>query len=87
MRIDEAADREGKARDSGGREGSLFHPRDAGGPSSVVRLTSGSRFWSCARPGTEEVVVLSGSVRIGGEELAAGGDLFTEPAMIARSFC
>lgn len=55
-----------------------FPPSRAGGPSSVVRLSSSSRFPRRTHHGTEEVVALSGSVRIGGEDLAAGDDLFTE---------
>ena len=50
-----------------------------GGRSSAVRLIKGSRFPRHAHEGTEEVVVLSGSVRIGGVELRAGDYLFTDP--------
>jgi len=55
----------------------LVSQPDAGVRSSVVQLTQGARFPRHAHHGTEEVVVLSGVVRIGGVELAA--DLFTQP--------
>ncbi|MDH5537909.1 MAG: cupin domain-containing protein, partial [Rhizobacter sp.] len=57
----------------------LFRTNDIGGRSSVVRLAKGARFPKHAHHGTEEVVVLAGSVAIGGVELHQGDYLFTEP--------
>ncbi len=79
MLVKKAADREWSPTDYPGIERSLFRNNDAGGRSSVVRLAQGARFPRHAHHGTEEVVVLSGVVRIGGVELAAGDYLFTQP--------
>jgi quercetin dioxygenase-like cupin family protein len=77
--VNKAADREWKQTDYAGIERSLFRNNDAGGRSSVVRLVQGTRFPRHAHLGTEEVVVLSGTVIIGGVELAQGDYLFTTP--------
>jgi quercetin dioxygenase-like cupin family protein len=77
MLVNRTANREWLATAYPGIERSLFRNHDAGGRSSVVRLAAGSRFPRHAHEGTEEVVVLAGSVRIGGVELAAGDYLFT----------
>ena len=79
MLVNKSAAREWKATDYPGIERSLFRNNDAGGRSSVVRLTKGTRFPRHAHHGTEEVVVLSGTVAIGGVELATGDYLFTDP--------
>ena len=79
MLVKKAADREWSPTDYPGIERSLFRNNDAGGRSSVVRLAQGARFPRHAHHGTEEVVVLSGVVRIGAAELAAGDYLFTQP--------
>ena len=79
MLVKKALDREWKATDYPGIERSLFRNNDAGGRSSVVRLTRGARFPRHAHEGTEEVVVLAGTVRIGGVELTSGDYLFTSP--------
>ena len=79
MLVNKSAEREWKATDHSGIERSLFRNNEAGGRSSVVRLAQGSRFPRHAHHGTEEVVVLSGSVIIGGVELAQGDYLFTVP--------
>jgi len=75
--VNKAAEREWRATDYPGIERSLFRNNEAGGRTSVVRLSSGSRFPRHAHTGTEEVVVLSGAVRIGGVDLNAGDYLFT----------
>jgi len=75
--VNKAAEREWRATDYPGIERSLFRNNEAGGRTSVVRLASGSRFPRHAHTGTEEVVVLSGAVRIGGVDLNAGDYLFT----------
>jgi len=79
MLVNKAIDREWKATDYPWIERSLFRTNETGGRSSVVRLTQGSRFPRHAHEGTEEVVVLTGIVRIGGVELRSGDYLFTSP--------
>ena len=79
MLVKRAADREWAATDHRGIERSLFRNNDSGGRSSVVRLAGGARFPRHAHHGTEEVVVLSGRVSIGGVVLDAGDYLFTSP--------
>ena len=79
MLVNKSAGREWKPTDYPGIERSLFRNNENGGRSSVVRLVAGSRFPRHAHEGPEEVVVMSGSVRIGGVELAAGDYLFTTP--------
>ena len=79
MLINRAIDREWKATDYPGIDRSLFRNNESGGRSSVVRLARGARFPRHAHHGTEEVVVLSGSVAIGGVELGPGDYLFTSP--------
>jgi quercetin dioxygenase-like cupin family protein len=79
MLVNKAADRSWTATDHPGIDRSLFRQHEAGGRSSVIRLVQGSRFPRHTHQGTEEVVVLSGLVSIGGIELATGDYLFTEP--------
>lgn len=79
MLVNKAASRQWKATHYPGIERSLFRNNDGGGRSSLVRLASGSRFPRHAHEGTEEVVVLAGTVHIGGVELSAGDYLFTSP--------
>lgn len=79
MQVNKAARREWVATGHPGIERSLFRNNDTGGRSSVVRLAKGSRFPRHAHQGTEEVVVLQGTVQIGGVELDAGDYLFTTP--------
>lgn len=79
MLVKKAADREWMATDYAGIERSLFRNNDAGGRSSVVRLKQGARFPRHAHEGTEEVVVLGGTVLIGGVALSSGDYLFTSP--------
>jgi quercetin dioxygenase-like cupin family protein len=78
MLVNKAATREWKATDYPGIDRSLFRNNETGGRSSVVRLVRGARFPRHAHHGTEEVVVLSGTVAIGGE-LSQGDYLFTSP--------
>lgn len=79
MLVNKTADRKWKPTDYPGVERSLFRNNDTGGRSSVVRLVQGSRVPQHAHHGTEEVVVLSGLVSIGGVSLATGDYLFTSP--------
>jgi quercetin dioxygenase-like cupin family protein len=77
--VNKTAGREWKATDYPGIERSLFRNNETGGRSSVVRLSRGARFPRHAHHGTEEVVVLSGTVMIGGVELSPGDYLFIVP--------
>ena len=79
MLVNKLSNRDWKPTDYSGIDRSLFRNNDAGGRSSVVRLSQGSRFPRHAHHGTEEVVVLSGTVQIGGNELSQGDYLFTQP--------
>ncbi|MEO8738491.1 MAG: cupin domain-containing protein [Casimicrobiaceae bacterium] len=79
MLVNKSAEREWNATDHDGIERSLLRNNDTGGRSSLVRLAKGARFPRHAHQGTEEVVVLSGTVLIGGVELAQGDYLFTTP--------
>jgi quercetin dioxygenase-like cupin family protein len=79
MLVRKSAGREWKATDYPGIERSLFRNNDTGGRSSVVRLKKGARFPEHAHHGTEEVVILSGQVSIGGLALDEGDYLFTTP--------
>lgn len=79
MLVNKAADREWLATGYPGIDRSLFRNNESGGRSSVVRLAQGARFPRHAHHGTEEVVVLAGSVRIGNVDLAQGDYLHTEP--------
>ena len=79
MLVNKAADRAWKATAYPGIERSLFRNNDTGGRTSVLRLVKGSRFPRHGHTGTEEVVVLSGTVSIGGVELNPGDYLFTSP--------
>lgn len=78
MLVNKAAQRKWAPTDYAGIERSLFRHNETGGRSSVVRLAAGARFPRHVHHGTEEVLVLSGSVRIAGEELSAGDYLFTD---------
>jgi quercetin dioxygenase-like cupin family protein len=77
MLLKKAADRDWQATDHPGIERCLFRNNELGGRSSVVRLTKGSHFPAHAHHGTEEVVVLSGVVTIGGVTMSEGDYLFT----------
>jgi quercetin dioxygenase-like cupin family protein len=79
MLVNKAVQREWAPTDYRGIERSLFRNNETGGRSSVVRLASGTRFPRHAHHGTEEVIVLSGRVSIGGVVLDAGDYLFTSP--------
>lgn len=79
MLLKRAAQREWAPTDYPGIERSLFRNNETGGRSSVVRLRKGSRFPQHTHHGTEEVVVLSGTVTLGGVQMEAGDYLFTTP--------
>ena len=79
MLVNESVDREWKPTGTPGVERSLFRNNDAGGRSSVVRLKTEARVPRHAHHGEEEVVVLRGTVLIGGVELREGDYLFTQP--------
>jgi quercetin dioxygenase-like cupin family protein len=77
--VNKAVGRDWAGTDFSGIERCLFRNNETGGRSSVVRLAKGSRFPRHAHHGSEEVVVLSGTVLIGGAELSQGDYLFTSP--------
>jgi quercetin dioxygenase-like cupin family protein len=79
MLVNKAVSREWTPTGTSGIERSLFRNNDAGGRSSVVRLKKQARVPRHAHHGNEEVVVLSGTVLIGGVELGEGDYLFTQP--------
>lgn len=79
MLLKKASEREWAATDHPGIERSLFRTNDTGGRSSVVRLKRGSRFPRHAHMGTEEVLVLEGSVTLDGVAMSPGDYLFTIP--------
>ena len=79
MLVKKASGREWAPTDYPGIERSLFRNNETGGRSSVVRLKKGSRFPRHAHHGTEEVVVLSGKVTLGGVALEEGDYSFTTP--------
>ena len=79
MLVNKALSREWKPTGTSGIERSLFRNNDAGGRSSVVRLKKQARVPRHVHHGNEEVVVLSGTVVIGGVELDEGDYLFTQP--------
>ena len=79
MLVNKSTKRVWKATEASGVERSLFRNNEMGGRSSVVRLQKHARVPRHAHHGHEEVVVLSGSVLIGGVELEEGDYLFTQP--------
>lgn len=79
MLLNKANQRSWAPTDYPGIERSLFRTNDTGGRSSVVRLAQGARFPRHAHHGTEEVLVLSGTVTLDGVALTSGDYLFTEP--------
>lgn len=79
MLLNKSSTRQWLPTDYPGIERSLFRNNDTGGRSSVVRLVKGAQFPRHAHHGTEEVVVLSGQVSIGGVAMEQGDYLFTTP--------
>lgn len=79
MLLKRTADREWTPADVAGIDFSLFRHNESGGRTSVVRLAAGSRFPRHAHHGSEEVVVLAGTVAIGGVAMTAGDYLHTSP--------
>jgi quercetin dioxygenase-like cupin family protein len=79
MLVNKTATREWKPTDYPGIDRSLFRNNESGGRSSFVRLVQGTRFPRHAHHGTEEVLVLEGTVSIGGVVLGPGDYLFTSP--------
>jgi quercetin dioxygenase-like cupin family protein len=78
MLVRTRSERTWQATGHNGIERSLFRNNETGGRSSVVRLLAGTRVPRHVHEGSEEVLVLSGTVRIGGVELQAGDYLYTE---------
>jgi quercetin dioxygenase-like cupin family protein len=78
MLVKTAAERAWAATPYDWIERALFGNNDEGTRASMVRLKCGARFPRHVRHGSEEVVVMAGSVRIGEAQLHAGGYLFTQ---------
>jgi quercetin dioxygenase-like cupin family protein len=78
MLVNKVVNRQWKSTETSGVERSLFRNNELGGRSSVVRLRKQARVPRHAHHGDEEVVVLSGTVLIGGVELSEGDYLFTQ---------
>jgi quercetin dioxygenase-like cupin family protein len=79
MLVNKVVNRQWKSTETSGVERSLFRNNELGGRSSVVRLRKQARVPRHAHHGDEEVVILSGTVLIGGVELSEGDYLFTQP--------
>lgn len=79
MLTNHAANREWAATPYPGIERSLFRHGDQGGRTSLVRFARGAAFPRHRHQRSEEVLVIAGTVRIGGVELSTGDYLFTEP--------
>lgn len=78
MLVNKVVNRQWKSTETSDVERSLFRNNELGGRSSVVRLRKQARVPRHAHHGDEEVVVLSGTVLIGGVELSEGDYLFTQ---------
>ena len=79
MLLKRAVDREWISTGNPGVDRALFRNNDQGGRSSVVRLARGSRVPRHAHHGTEEVLVLEGTVTLDGVEMGPGDYLYTTP--------
>lgn len=79
MLVKSAANREWIPTDYAGIERSVLRLNDTQGRTSLVRLKAGSRFPTHAHHGHEDVLVIAGTVRLGGTVLQTGDYLFTEP--------
>ena len=79
MLLKKSTGREWAPTDYPGIERSLFRNNETGGRSSFVRLKQGSLFPKHSHHGTEEVVVISGKVTLGGVAMETGDYLFTTP--------
>ncbi len=79
MLLKQATGREWAPTDYPGIERSLFRNNETGGRSSMVRLKAGARFPQHTHHGTEEVIVMSGTVTLGGVRMEPGDYLFTTP--------
>ncbi|MDX1572430.1 MAG: cupin domain-containing protein [Methylophaga sp.] len=79
MLIHRAIDRDWIATPYKGIERALLRNNQQGGRSSYVQLIAGARFPRHQHEGYEEILVISGSVQISGQELAQHDYLLTEP--------
>ena len=79
MLLKRSAGREWAPTDFPGVERALFRNNESGGRSSFVRLKKGARVPTHAHLGTEEIVVISGTVRLGEVEMSEGDYLYTVP--------
>jgi len=78
MLINKAIDRQWAVTPYQGIERALFRNNQHGGRSSFVQLVAGARFPRHQHQGSEEVLVISGSVQIADQELAQHDYLFTD---------
>lgn len=76
MLVNNASDEGGSRQGTGA---AFFETTTRAGAPSAVRLAEGSRFPRHAHHGAEEVVVLSGTVSIGGVLMNEGDYMFTSP--------
>lgn len=79
MLIKLAAGREWMPTDYPGIERSVLRLNETQGRTSLVRLRAGSRFPAHSHVGHEDVLVLAGTVSLGGIVLHTGDYLFTDP--------
>lgn len=79
MQTNRTHDRQFQPTGHPGIERALFRNHETGGRSSAVRLQAGARFPRHRHQAGEEVLVLSGHVRIDGTDLEAGDWLYSEP--------
>jgi quercetin dioxygenase-like cupin family protein len=79
MQNNRASDRTFLPTGHPGIERALFRNHEGGGRSSAVRLVAGARFPRHRHQAPEEILVLSGRVRIDSVDLEPGDWLFSEP--------
>ena len=79
MLLNRSEGREWKPTEHPGVDRALFRYNETGGRSSFVRLKQGARVPTHVHHGTEEVVVISGKVRLGEASMAEGDYLYTTP--------
>lgn len=79
MLLKSASHREWVPTDYAGIERSILRLNATQGRTSLVRLKTGARFPTHAHHGHEDILVLAGSVSVGGTVMQTGDYLLTEP--------
>jgi len=79
MLIKRADQREWKSAGYAGAERALLRATKEQGPTYIVRLQAGARGFKHRHAAGEDVLVISGRVRLAGEVLGPGDYMFTEP--------